>query len=662
MIWIDTTLGDFVPAPMTDPREHESDGEHLRAELRGLGYLENPLSRFFAGGLVGKRPALRTHLRVGLAVGAAIGLAAALLTLPVLLASPRPVSPWVATAVLATTVVAAYLIGLLAAGSMFLIYRLTRRLIDRAELVARSAGVAAFVLAFVYLLSFWRRYGDALAPHALGAGGSGGAAALGACVVVAIALGVAWLFYLASFAVLAAIPGYGFARRRSGARRAFAIGVALAMIAAFAGVRMRPGDVAPEFAEKGEPITVERPIAKRVVLVAIDGLDFDNARAAIAAGWMPNLSRAMTAGWSTAVAATASDIPPAFWTTVATGLESHRHRIDAYFEPRVLGLSQAMTNEFAPPGLVDAALVFARVLGLAEEVPVIGSMSRLKRIGDVASQAGLSVASVNFWATYPVSTFGGTTISERAFHLLAATKMRGVPFDPEAASATELEHLEKFLFEENEVAKRVPAVAKAGLGGNFRTIHPLLYDLFVESAALDVLARKAPDYLQVCLTGLDVLRYHYLVREPARTDVQFAAHAVVLEGAHRALDDFLGELASAAGPDAIVAIATCPGKSGEGTAARGMLVMTGGAIRSGARAEALLPERIAPTLLAALGLPGSAEQDGRAEFAPFRDDVGGPRIERVLHAYGLKPELEIRDESSKEQLRYLNELGYLSQR
>lgn len=647
---------------MATQRPEPDDGERLRAELRALGYLENPLSRFFAGGLTGKRPALRTHLRVGVGVGSVLGIASALLSLPIVLSGTGDPPAWFAPIVLVSAFTIALLCGLLAAAGMFAVYRATRRVADRARLVANSTAVAVFLLSFLYLLSYWRRYGDLLCDAL--AIGPGPRPVIAAAAIVVASIGAARLFHLASYAVLASIRGYEFTTPRSGARRALVVGVLIAGIAAYAGSRVGSADARPGFSETGEPIVRAAPLTDRVVLVAIDGLDDVQAREVAAKGWMPKLASWLGSGFQAPVRAPAADIPPAYWTTVATGLETRRHRIDAYYQSRILGLSQAFARDHAPPGVGDALLAGSRVLGLAEDVPLTASTSRVMRIGDVVAAAGLKAASVNYWATYPAPAFAGTTISERAYLVLRAEKAHGAAVDPAVAPAESLATLRRFLFDESVASDRVPRIKDAGLAGNFATIHPLLYDLFVEAAALELLERERPNYLQIGLTGLDVLRYAYFVRDPAASDVRLAARTEVLRGVYGALDRFLGEVRAAAGEDSVVALVTCPGISARRGDARGLIVMVGKGVAATRLDDAIAPEDVAPTLLFALGLPGSAEQDGRVErrmFDPAPATRSGPEP-GVLRAYGLKPRVDVADESSADTLRFLAEFGYLSSR
>lgn len=644
------------PSPDGTP---DGGNDPLREELRSLGYLENPLGRFFAGGLTSPRPALGTHLRVGFAVGVALGILIAALSLPIVLAAPGHTDRTLALTLAGVGFCVSLVVGLAAAFVMFALYRATRHLFERPELIARSTGIAIFALAFFYLSAFGWHYASTLErqwhiPQPWFAAGFG-------CAIALLAYLTARVFHLASYAVMAAL-GYELGRRRRGARRALAIALCGAAATACLVVFLAPRAEAPSFREQGDSIVPGDGIASQVVLVAIDGLDDADARAAIDHGWMPALGKLRDQGFSSAIVADASDIPPAFWTTVTTGLSTNRHRIDSYYEHRVLGLSQAAA--LGPTqGLVDSIVSLGRVLGLAEEVPVTASMSRVKRVVDVASEAGVATASINFWASYPATTFGGVTISERAYLVLRAAQNHGAPVDPEVVSNLELPALERFLYPPEEAARRLKAIGEFGLTGNRATTLPMLYDFFAQDAALEQLKRRpAPGFVQVGLTGLDILRYAYRQRDEAETDVKFQAHGRVLEDAYRALDGFLGRVAESIEPGGLLVIATCPGISAARSGARGLLVVNGTMAASGQTAATIRPESIAPTILDALGLPGSRELDGRVDSRWFDPEPLARRTRGPLPvtAYGQKPAVAKRDESSDETLRFLSEFGYLS--
>jgi ABC-type thiamin/hydroxymethylpyrimidine transport system permease subunit len=643
------------------------DADLVRAELKQLGYLENPLSRFFVGdGDLGRRPAWRTHLRVGLGVGVVLGLLVALLFSGVF-AATRPFAqqqgdPGIVFLLFVVLgMVVAFVLGVGASIAMYALFRWRHHAVDKAELAARSCGIAAFVLALAYFALFWRHYGPGIEQR-LGWPGVVFQLAAAATSVLA-AWWVAHVMRLSAYAVLATIPGFHVGVRVRGSRLAWGLGLLFALVAAGfvvqSGARVRPA----VFAAVGEPIAVEAPLVPRVVLLAIDGLDHANLSDAVANGWMPQLQGLAARGFERPLASGGDAIPPAFWTTVATGLSVERHRIDSYYRNRVLGLSQALDPSLEATGFLEIVGFVLRALDLTEEVPMLGSMSRVMRLSDVAARAGLPTTSVNFWATHPAADFKTTTWSERAFIELAAAK-RHAPAQPDPAAflpTQEMQHADALFDRLQAAVAYVPELEAAGLVGNQAVERPILYDAFVHAAALDQIARCAPAYAQVGLTGLDILRNELLRRNVARSDARLDARLRVLEGYYRFLDRFIGELARAAGDDAWVVLIAHPGISSGSAAARGAIVVAGPHVGE-PDGDVVAPESIAPTLAFALGLPGSREQDARADVSWFAADARGTLAPRVVAAFGLKSDEGAvdPDDSSQRFLEFLAQNGYIS--
>ncbi|MBK6942224.1 MAG: alkaline phosphatase family protein [Planctomycetes bacterium] len=654
---------------LTSPTEPTPDADPVRAELKQLGYLENPLSRFFVGGgELGRRPAWRTHLRVGLGVGMVLGLLVALLFSGVFAATRPFAQPQSDTSIVfllfvVLGVVVAFALGISASIAMYALFRWRHHAVDKAELAARSCGIAAFVLALAYFVLFWRHYGPGIEqrlglPAVLFQG-------LAAVTSVAAAWWVAHVMRLSAYAVLATIPGFHVEARSRGSRAAWSLGLLFALIAAGFVVQSDARSKTPGFAAVGEPVDVQCPLVARVVLVAIDGLDHANVTDAIAQGWMPELEALTRRGFLRPLASGGEAIPPAFWTTVATGLSVERHRIDSYFRNRVLGLSQALDPSVESTGFLEIVAFVLSALDLTEEVPLLGSMSRVMRLSDVAARAGLPTTSVNFWATHPAVDFKTTTWSERAFVEIAAAR-RHAPADPDPAAfepRTESAAACTLFDGLAGAVDYVPELEAAGLVGNQAVERPILYDAFVHSAALEQLARCKPAFAQVGLTGLDILRNELLRRNVARSDVRLDARMRVLEGYYRFEDRFLGELARAAGDDAWIVIVTHPGISSGSVDARGAIVVAGPHVAAPTATD-VLPESIAPTLAFALGLPGSLEQDARADvrwFLPQSLAAAGAEP-RMVAAFGLKPEENAvdPDDSSRRFLEFLAQNGYIS--
>ncbi len=660
-------------AAMTDA----PDPDRLRAELKDLGYLENPLSRFFVGGLTGKRPAWRTHLRVGVGVGVALGgVLAFLLGLVSLAAPPFPVLSLRDTVVLyawfcVLGVLGALALGLASGVILFLFFRFTRRFVDKVELAARAAFLAAFAAAFVYLILFWRHYGPPLAQR------SGLPSAVVDPLAWLLALLLAMLagrvMHAAALAVATSIPGFGVARRAGTSKRDRAlIGLSL-VLALLAPVVFRVSQThPPEFAEAGAKIERGPALARRVVFVALDGLTRENADEAMARGWMPELKTLAHSGVAFSLVNWRRSVPPAFWTTAVTGLSVERHGIDSFYRDKVVGLSQALDFDPGSPGLGRAAAFLLPALGLSEEVAVTGSMTRVKRVVDVAAEAGLRTASINFWSSWPSEPGRGADVSERAYLELraaeqAAAKRGGAVAlqDARAFAPAELRpRLERALLDAHDLAPVFPEIAAVGLEGSLAVVRPALYDAFAQRTALDVLEHDDPEYLQVCLTGLDILRSAWK-KDDSASDSWRTRVTTVVEGYYRFLDRFLGDLRRAAGGDAIVVIASCGGISSPGDEPGLLLVTTIGA-GAGAGATGLDPVRepqsIAPTLLFALGLPASEEQDGEIDESWFAREMLEQRRAtlRMVPAFGLRPQVEARDVRSSDYLDWLAQLGYLA--
>lgn len=628
-------------------------GEALRAELRELGYLENPLSRFFVGGLAGQRPILRTHLRSGVGVGVTFGLLVSILVTVALLAQPRSLSPYAGDSWKLVAIAsglgffACVAVGIAGAIATFAIFRITRRLVDKAELAARISGYAASALVFSYLVLFWIHYGPRLAA---GAAVPPAIAHIFAAIAVMLLAGLTHrVFHLATFAVVASIPGYRVGGRRPGARRALVFSISLFATGAAATAFLTAPADETGFSERGDAYVAGTALGSPVILIAIDGLDEEDAAAAMARGWMPELAKIVAGGASRPLATGDAAIPPAFWTTVATGLLTRRHQIDSYLRDRVRGVDRT----------IDLAGVFSLALGalgLSQEVAVSGAMSRVKRVVDLVGENQRRGVSVNYWATWPIDGMDGVCVSERAWLDLVLDGDDARALDPALR-----DELRALLPAEDHLPVEVPAIAEADLEGNRATIRPIWNDLFVHRAALHLLAKERPDYLQIGLTGLDILRNDLQRTLGRSTDVRMSGRYLVLESWYRRLDSFLAEVREVAGPDALLCIATYPGISARSADLNGLLVLSGKSVKAGRVEVPLAPESIAPTLLFSLGLPSSEEQDGVPDLLGFSVEAlaSAARTQKMVAAFGLKIPTAAQDPSSDVYLEHLKQMGYL---
>jgi len=135
---------------------------------------------------------------------------------------------------------------------------------------------------------------------------------------------------------------------------------------------------------------------RKVLVLGLDGLDWDLVLPWVEAGRMPNLKRLMDAGtWGT-MTTIVPMLSPLIWTTMATGVSADVHGVLDFVE------TDPDTGQMAP------------ITGRSRKVPAIWN---------IASALGLSVDVVGWWATWPAEKIHGTMVSDRLYYTL----QQGIP-------------------------------------------------------------------------------------------------------------------------------------------------------------------------------------------------------------------------------------------
>ncbi|MEP0774120.1 MAG: alkaline phosphatase family protein [Acidobacteriota bacterium] len=140
--------------------------------------------------------------------------------------------------------------------------------------------------------------------------------------------------------------------------------------------------------------------ARRVVVIGLDGADWEVLEPFTRRGVMPNLARLMAAGTYGDLDSITPVLSPLIWTTMATGASPEEHGILDFVE-------------------VDPAS--------GARIPVTGRQRRLPALWNMASAAGLSPVVAGWWATWPAEMVNGVMISDRLFYLLSGTVGDGEP-------------------------------------------------------------------------------------------------------------------------------------------------------------------------------------------------------------------------------------------
>jgi hypothetical protein len=413
----------------------------------------------------------------------------------------------------------------------------------------------------------------------------------------------------------------------------------------------------------------------RVRLLAIDGFDPAIFADLAATGRVTTLAAALSS--ASARLAPGDEIardPARTWTTIATGHLAETHGIRGLETRRVAGVQGTVAN--APSKLGAAIRDATDLLRLTRPSVVTGSERRVKTLWEVAADAGLRTAVVNWWATWPAASGRdrdtGVVLSDRAMLRLE----RGGTLNAEIAPASLYERLQpQWPALRDEAATQVRRLwpssgtaltASVTRGQGIEPPGDSPGAILERSARLDamqiVLAREvsnpAPDLLAVYLPGLDVAQHalfgNAVAALPAST---VAARVEALREYYVFLDHLLSALLHA-GPHELIVVVTEPGRVG--TAAEGLMGIEGEV--AGARRVAARQTDVMPTVLHALGIPISRELAGAVSTELFTPDFLKRYPVRQVGSYG-PPALNTRitrgQALDSEMIDRLRSLGYV---
>lgn len=130
----------------------------------------------------------------------------------------------------------------------------------------------------------------------------------------------------------------------------------------------------------------------RVLVLGLDGLDPQTVDLLMSEGRLPNLAKIRRDGAYGRLISQKPLLSPIIWTTIATGKTPDQHGIGHFV---------AVSEE------------------TGEELPATSGMRRVKALWNIVSEAGLEVATVGWWATWPPEEVRGVVVSDHtAYHFL----------------------------------------------------------------------------------------------------------------------------------------------------------------------------------------------------------------------------------------------------
>jgi hypothetical protein len=430
-----------------------------------------------------------------------------------------------------------------------------------------------------------------------------------------------------------------------------------------------------------------------IVLVGLDGIEWEVALPLLRDGRLPALGGLMARGVGGELASIRPTISPTIWTTIATGRAPEDHGIRGFLRETAEGPGRLYTS----------------------------ADRRVPAFWDILSRAGRRCDVIGWWNTFPVEPIEGVMVAQ-----VNTLDPGEQPFGKEVWKGGLFADLEGQVYppdlQEDLLAEvpaadaEMPALARRILAGRpepdgalekrlwENCLWSFRADRTYERIACRLLRAKEPfDVLAIYLGGGDVAGHRFWrYREPdfyqhRPSEEEVAAYGDVITDYYIYLDELVGEILALAPPDCNVLVVSDHGMEPAYperifTAERPMRLVTSGAhpgapaglfaaagpdIRQGgfgkpvaqlAREDLLRPGSVVdvtPTILALLGLPVGRDMEGRPMADVIRPSFLAEHPVREVETHTPPGWFEKRQAASadehlpEERIEQLRSLGYV---
>lgn len=407
----------------------------------------------------------------------------------------------------------------------------------------------------------------------------------------------------------------------------------------------RPVGTAPESVFAGRPKS-----DPRVMVIGIDGLDWERLDPLIAQGRCPNFAKLVREGYRAPLKSIEPTWSPIIWNTIATGVGWEQHGIEGFTQVQAPLFDRGLQNTYRSGGSMSRIPAYCGLRYLVRtlvrehwlrEVAISGDHRRAKAFWNILSEAGVDVGVVRWWATWPAEQLRGFMVSDNdplSFRL-AKSKLHGgdiaielehmtspgelaldlIPLvDPPVGDpATSPEALERVLADPM-LADLTPQEREHHRADplNLRVFEILRRgDHFSTRSALHLWNEKDVSMCAVYLRCVDNISH------------RFWKETGVVDHVYEFTDARLGELLAATDDETTVMLVSDHGWCYEPgphfahpDAPDGVFVLNGpGVVAGESRSDEPTPTvfDIAPTVLALYGLPQDAHQSGRVVTEAF---------------------------------------------
>jgi Tfp pilus assembly protein PilF/predicted AlkP superfamily phosphohydrolase/phosphomutase len=361
----------------------------------------------------------------------------------------------------------------------------------------------------------------------------------------------------------------------------------------------------------------------RVILIGLDGADWNILDPLFAAGRLPHLARLARTGVRGRLHSITPMLSPVIWTSVATGVLPGRH------------------------GIIDFLATTERD---GERVPVTSTLRRTKAIWNILSENGLRVGVAGWWASFPAENVNGFIVSDRVAYQLFGVRAgreqvsEGKVHPPELAGLVASMTVAPETIGVGEIARyvRIPPDTSSLPADQNKLIDDLKTliaagDTYT-AISLALRERYHPDFQAVYLEGTDTVAHLFMRYAPPLlpgvTPLESERFGRAVDEYYRHADEIVGRLVEAAGSDTSIIICSDHGfRTGEnrpltdsrigfGQAADwhrkyGVIILSGAPFRARHELNEASVLDITPTVLALLGLPVAEDMDGRPILEAF---------------------------------------------
>ena len=376
------------------------------------------------------------------------------------------------------------------------------------------------------------------------------------------------------------------------------------------------------------PTSVE-PVERKVMIIGIDGMEWDIMGPLLEAGRLPTFSKVMSEGaWGELRSLDILE-SPVIWTSIATGKVPEKHGIMGFAKKPAAG---------------------------GEPVPITSNVRMVEAIWDILGDAGWSVGIVGWLSTWPAEPVNGYLVTDYFNYGWDAARSGGddrVTFPPGLAGDIEdLRVLDEDIADERAAVFTNGVVPESeAMRERFDALKACIAsDQTSHSVALRLADRMPVDFYAVYLKGIDGVCHLYWVdmipeSGPPITEEEKRVFGDVIESYYEEMDGVLAGFLDMADENTTLVLTSDHGHSGPkptgnrynwGIAMHdptGVLALWGKDIAAGQELSDASVLDITPTLLALCGLPVADDMDGRVLEEAIDSDFLKRHPVRTIETY-----------------------------